>query len=826
MTTSHRSVLLPALCLGLAATTAPAPEPVLAPIPHHPHDVVGSIAISPGFPQDPTILCSMAGTINLFLMSRDGGYTWREARSGLRGSKITAIEFHPDWVRAGVAWVAMPEAGIQATADFGTTWQPATIQRPVIAMDVARDGDGVAMYHATYTELFFSADGGKSDRRVELPIDKGHIDSVSMSPTYALDRTLAVTTSDARVLMSRDAGATWSVTRLPKPAQDIAFSPGFRVDNAMWAATWGGGVMTSTDGGKTFAPSGDGLADLFVNQVAATRKGGVGLATTPGGDEPALLPYDLFAATKDDGVYRSQDAGRTWTRTSLRVPLTDQTTNHHRTVRVARDGLGNATVICGTFEGLYVSNDNGDRWREANINATRNGRLIEISPTFREDKTIVAAGYGMHALISSDAGENWRVEWKFPAHSVYGIGVSPRFQQDRTLMLGLGGNIVRSSDGGATWQWKKLDEIDQVFYRNIWSFAYADGFGVDNRTVFALGYGGALYRSDDAGETWKGSRVAPPEEGKVTSTPDANTFWTTTVALSPAFASDQTMFVSGQGVVRSTDGGATFRRLVDGSCDERGVLVPPDFAATGELFGLVVPHGFVRFTDRGDKWTACNDGLEGFTPARARLSPDFAKDGTIFVATFGGGVFRSTDRGRTWRRVSPFPCPVDCGISMVVSPDFANDQTMFVGTFDGYYRSTDGGKSWLPVLDYEVYDDFRDPWHFVGGWRKVRLAGCMNDEVRTTANAGSNAELPFEGTGFQLMGVRGPDHGIAEIWLDGVLVGEVDLYAPALEVGRVVAERRGLPLGHHVLDVRVTGRKNAASAGVRVAIDGALVHFR
>lgn len=804
--------LLPALLVGA----------FVAPVPHHPHDVVGAIAISPGFPQDPTVMISMAGTINLFLMSRDGGYTWKDARSGLRGSKISAIEFAPDWTTSGTAWVAMSDVGIQRTTDYGVSWQPAAIERPVVAMVAARSGPAgaVAIYHATYTELFASDDRGRTDRAIPLPLGKATIAGLSVSPTHELDRAVAVATSDRRVLVSRDAGATWQEAKLPSPVRGVTFSPGFASDGVMWAATGGRGVLVSTDGGRTFGAGGQGLTDLHVNQVAAVRKGGGELQAAG-----SALPYELFAATKDEGVFRSADGGQAWKRTPLRVPLTDQTTNHHRTVRAARDGLGNTTLVVGTFEGLFMSNDSGDRWREANINSTRNGRLIEISPDFAKDKTVVAAGYGMHALVSEDAGENWRVEWKFPAHSVYGIGVSPDYARDRMLMLGLGGNIVRSLDRGASWQWVPLPKVDQVFYRNIWSFAFVRGFGDAAKTCFALGYGGALFRSDDAGATWAGSRVVV-DPTKVTSTPDENNFWTTTVALSPEFATDQTLFVTGEGMHRSVDGGKTFERLTDGIFDERGVLVPPDFATTGELFGLAIPHGFLRLTERGGKWEACNDGLEGFLPARARLSPDFAKDGTIHVATFGGGVFRSTDRGRKWQRVSPFPSPIDSGISMVVSPDFAKDRTMFVGTFDGYYRSTDGGVKWESMLDFEVYDDFRDPWNFMGEWEAVRVKGAWNDEVKSSVDANDNAELPFEGTGFRLMGSSGPDHGIAEIWIDGALATTVDLYSPQIELGKVVAERRDLPTGHHVLDVRVTGRKNAASAGTRVVVDGAEVYFR
>jgi hypothetical protein len=114
----------------------------------------------------------------------------------------------------------------------------------------------------------------------------------------------------------------------------------------------------------------------------------------------------------------------------------------------------------------------------------------------------------------------------------------------------------------------------------------------------------------------------------------------------------------------------------------------------------------------------------------------------------------------------------------------------------------------------------------MGEWEAVRIKGAWNDEVKSSFDANDNAELPFEGTGFRLMGSRGPDHGIAEIWIDGALAMAVDLYSPQIELGKVVAERRDLPAGHHVLDVRVTGRKNAASSGTRVVVDGAEVYFR
>ncbi|MCZ6770492.1 MAG: hypothetical protein O7G83_00725, partial [Proteobacteria bacterium] len=221
---------------------------------HHPHDVVSAIGMSPNFAQDKTLFVAVRGSLNLFLVSRDGGFTWSESSSGLRGSRFVAIELASDWATSGVAWVAMQDAGIQMTADYGRTWNPPAIKRYVRGLAVApTDPEGrTALFFSTKSEVYRSNDRGLTDMKLAVPVAGASIEAIGVPTTFWTEQNVAVATSDNRLLVSVDGGESWRSTVTSHAVRHIAFSPDFAEDRLLWISTWGGGVQRSEDAGRTF----------------------------------------------------------------------------------------------------------------------------------------------------------------------------------------------------------------------------------------------------------------------------------------------------------------------------------------------------------------------------------------------------------------------------------------------------------------------------------------------------------------------------------------------------------------------------------------------
>jgi hypothetical protein len=83
----------------------------------------------------------------------------------------------------------------------------------------------------------------------------------------------------------------------------------------------------------------------------------------------------------------------------------------------------------------------------------------------------------------------------------------------------------------------------------------------------------------------------------------------------------------------------------------------------------------------------------------------------------------------------------------------------------------------------------------------------------------ARASLSFTGTAVSWIGFRGPQTGIARVFVDGRQEAEVDTFAEAEEAQAVLFTRSGLAPGAHTLTVEVTGTRNPASSEPVVVVD-------
>jgi len=84
---------------------------------------------------------------------------------------------------------------------------------------------------------------------------------------------------------------------------------------------------------------------------------------------------------------------------------------------------------------------------------------------------------------------------------------------------------------------------------------------------------------------------------------------------------------------------------------------------------------------------------------------------------------------------------------------------------------------------------------------------------------GAQATLTFRGTAIGWIGVRGPDTGIARVFVDGNFAGDIDMYFPTLKIQGPVFTATGLADANHTLTIQVTGSRNGASTGTAIWLD-------
>ncbi|MCB0637577.1 MAG: hypothetical protein KDC54_13200 [Lewinella sp.] len=187
----------------------------------------------------------------------------------------------------------------------------------------------------------------------------------------------------------------------------------------------------------------------------------------------------------------------------------------------------------------------------------------------------------------------------------------------------------------------------------------------------------------------------------------------------------------GDGVFKSTDGGATFTNMGLRSTHHISrVLVHPEdsddvcVCATGHLWGYTGQRGLYQTTDGGGSWTKLTNGLpdDGRTGCtdlvRDPQHPDILyaamyhrrrQPWTFYSGGEAGGIYKSEDGGRSWRQLTNgLPTPTgriglaiyqqDPNILMALVEAEASDTLVKPGS--GLYRSEDGGESWRYVNTY------------------------------------------------------------------------------------------------------------------------------
>ncbi len=493
------------------------------------------------------------------------------------------------------------------------------------------------------------------------------------------------------------------------------------------------GILRSTDGGQTWHKS----LDFTMSQ----EKGVWDIVVAPS------APHIVYAATTD-GVYKSMNAGESWTLV-LDVPMATDLVVHP-------DDANKVVVVCGNFEspghGLYRTTNGGVFWHKVisqGLPASYRGKAqLAMAPS---DPDILYASFGDGFLTSEgaswlcrslDFGASWEIRStvdysKWQGWFSHDVAVSP---DDPNEIVVVGIEVWRSENGGLT---LSQTSVGGTGYSNpppegpdgLPNYVHSDAHDVIFHPIYPdvlyICSDGGIHQSFDGGFTFAsrngGLQTAQFYNGFSTSPTDPvfcmgglqdnNTIrwngdltWTrfgggdgSWTAIHPT--NDDIFFYSSQylSVRRTTDGGANFSSLTIPASSPVAFIAPyvvsPAFGAYMYAGSAIV----ARSTDGGSNWTVTNSGapLDG-NPALS-MAASHQNPLRVYVATapFGGRrshVFVTHDGGDSWNDITgtlPDRFPMDLAV------DPTDDAVAYV-TWSGYgvghlWRTNDYGQTWEDI---------------------------------------------------------------------------------------------------------------------------------
>jgi photosystem II stability/assembly factor-like uncharacterized protein len=469
--------------------------------------------------------------------------------------------------------------------------------------------------------------------------------------------------------------------------------------NTYYFGAVAGGVWKTTDGGISWDP-------LFDKQIISSI-GAIAIADSD--------PNVIYAGTGEacirgnisfgDGVYKSTDAGKTWTNVGLKDTrhIGKVIVNPANPDAVFVAALGHA-YGANAERGIFRTRDGGKTWEKVLYLDDRTGGIdIVFDPNnphvlfaamwvgYRTPWTLNSGGEKDGLYRSNDDGTTWkRVEGNgMPEGPLGRIGVGVSGADSNVvyaLIEAKNGGLYRSDDGGTKWT---LVNDDHRFRQRAWYFTHVWADPKNADTVYIANTG--LFRSNDGGKSFE--RINAPHG-------DHHGLW-----IDPN---------NPQRMINGNDGGATIS--VDGGKNWSTLLNQP----TAQFYHVVADNDFqyriygsqqdntsigIRtrtdrgYIDRGD-WDSVGGGESGYIAVDPR-------DSNIVYADDEGPIFTRFDR-RTGQAQSIQQWPEDLDgypaatqkyrytwtMPIVISshnPDVLYHTAQFV------FRSTDGGRTWATI---------------------------------------------------------------------------------------------------------------------------------
>jgi len=663
----------------------------------------------------------------------------RNIGSAAMSGRITSVAGVKEGQRLTV-YVGAASGGVWKSVNGGTTFKPVFDKEPVqsigaITIDPKNPrtiwvGTGEAWTRNSTSVgdgVYKSIDGGDNWTNLGLNdserISKILVDPANTNTVYVCATGKLWSDGDQRgVYKTTDGGKTW--TKVLKGANASTGCSMMSMDSknpqTLYAGMWdfrrqgwafrsggdgpnafsGSGLFKSTDGGSSWTE----LDERSAKGLPPKPWGRIAMTAAP--SRPNVVYAFIEAVMPKDGLYRSDDGGKTWVALDRSQNMIWRPFYYANLIVDPKD----ENKIYKPDGSLIASNDGGKSFSDISGGAHGDFHDVWIDPD-NTDHLITGDDGGL--WYSYDGGNRWWKAENLPISQFYHVSV------DMDVPYHVYGGLQDNSS------WVGDSQYPGGVTNSRWENMYGgDGFWmfVDPSNpdyIYAESQGGYIGRINRKTHEARSIQPLPQyKEGKLRFN------WNAPIHISPT--QDGTIYLGAQFLFRSRDHGQTWERIspdlttndperqkqeqsggvtVDNSSAEMHTTIYSivESPKNSNLIWVGTDDGNLQLTRNGGKtWTNVVSNIRGL-PRNAWVSSIDAghfDEGTAYATfdahTFGDMrpyVYKTTDFGKTWMAVVPANSRVR-GYAHVVKEDLVNRDLIFVGTEFGLWVSLDGGKQW------------------------------------------------------------------------------------------------------------------------------------